>query len=212
MKNQIVFLLLSLSFFTKIYSLETSKSKIKVLIIDGQNNHLVWPKSTIMMKQYLEETGVFEVDIERTKYLTNSQTHKDWLLLANVPEGIEGKPETDPDFNPDFSKYDVVVSNFGFKAAIWSEETQRNFENYVKNGGGFVSVHAADNCFPEWEAYNKKVRERRKNRSKKKSSPFIYEENSIYENSFASKVENSFREDIHCSLQNLCSQNTDGSI
>ena len=28
--------------------------KIKVLIVDGQNNHVVWPKSTIMMKQYLE--------------------------------------------------------------------------------------------------------------------------------------------------------------
>ncbi|WP_372752309.1 ThuA domain-containing protein [Mariniflexile sp.] len=131
------------------------KDKIKVLIVDGQNNHSVWPKSTIMMKQYLEETGLFEVDVERTKYLTNSETHKDWLPLANVPAGVEGKPITDPDFNPDFSKYDVVISNFGYKAASWPEATQKNFDEYVKNGGGFVSVHAADNSFPEWEAYNK---------------------------------------------------------
>ena len=41
--------------------------KIKVLIVDGQNNHEVWPKSTMMMKQYLEESGLFEVDIARTR-------------------------------------------------------------------------------------------------------------------------------------------------
>ena len=27
--------------------------KLKALIVDGQNNHKVWPKSTVMMKQYL---------------------------------------------------------------------------------------------------------------------------------------------------------------
>ena len=32
-------------------------AQVQVLIVDGQNNHSVWPKSTIMMKQYLEETG-----------------------------------------------------------------------------------------------------------------------------------------------------------
>ncbi len=153
--KQVVFLVICFCFFTKAFSVNEYKDKIKVLIVDGQNNHSVWPKSTIMMKQYLEETGLFEVDVERTKYLTNSETHKDWLPLANVPAGVEGKPITDPDFNPDFSKYDVVISNFGYKAASWPEATQKNFDEYVKNGGGFVSVHAADNSFPEWEAYNK---------------------------------------------------------
>ena len=27
----------------------------------------------------------------------------------------------------------------------------------MKNGGGFVSVHAADNSFPEWLEYNKMI-------------------------------------------------------
>lgn len=31
-------------------------AKIRVLIVDGQNNHTVWPKSTAMMKTYLEAT------------------------------------------------------------------------------------------------------------------------------------------------------------
>ena len=43
--------------------------KLKALIVDGQNNHLVWPKSTIMMQRYLEETGLFEVDVARTHYV-----------------------------------------------------------------------------------------------------------------------------------------------
>jgi hypothetical protein len=32
---------------------------IKVLIVDGQNNHTVWPKSTHMMKQTLEQSKRF---------------------------------------------------------------------------------------------------------------------------------------------------------
>jgi hypothetical protein len=31
-----------------------SQAQIKALIVDGQNNHAVWPKSSIMMTQYLE--------------------------------------------------------------------------------------------------------------------------------------------------------------
>ncbi|MHB0755556.1 ThuA domain-containing protein [Polaribacter sp. M15] len=132
-------------------------NKLKVLIIDGQNNHAIWPKSTIMMKQYLEETKLFTVDIARTKFLFKSTQKTDWLSYANVSEGVEGKPKTDPDFSPNFAKYDVVISNFGFKAAPWPEETQANFEKFVRKGGGFVSVHAADNCFPNWLAYNKMI-------------------------------------------------------
>ena len=34
-----------------------AETRLKALILDGQNNHDVWPKSTVMMKQYLEESG-----------------------------------------------------------------------------------------------------------------------------------------------------------
>ena len=49
---------------------------IEVLIIDGQNNHEVWPKSTIMMKQYLENTGKFKVAINRTKFTWKAEKEK----------------------------------------------------------------------------------------------------------------------------------------
>jgi hypothetical protein len=95
-----------------------AEAKIKVLIVDGQNNHEVWPKSTIMMKQYLEETGLFTVEIKRTKFTWKGEREKAFLPLAGVGETQDLKePQTDPDFILSFKKYDVVVSNFGWKAA-----------------------------------------------------------------------------------------------
>ncbi len=132
--------------------------KMKALIVDGQNNHAVWPKSTIMMKQYLEETGLFEVDVQRTCFTWKAEREQAFLALANAggSEDLK-KPKPDPDFAPDFSDYAVVISNFGNSAADWPEATQRAFEAYMQNGGGFVSVHAADNCFGQWSEYNKMI-------------------------------------------------------
>ncbi len=107
---------------------------IRALIVDGQNNHAVWPKTTQMMKSFLEQTKMFTVDV-----------------ATAAPRG------SDPDFKPDFSKYAVVISNFGHGAAPWPAETQKAFEAYVGGGGGFVVVHAADNSFPEWPAYNEMI-------------------------------------------------------
>lgn len=112
----------------------TAAEPMKALIVDGQNNHAVWPKTTLMMKGFLEETKLFTVDV-----------------ATAAPKG------TDPDFHPEFSKYDVVISNFGHGAAPWPAETQKAFEQYVAGGGGFVVVHAADNSFPEWPAYNEMI-------------------------------------------------------
>ena len=135
---------------------QTKKAKIKAIIIDGQNNHAAWPKSTVMMKQYLEETGIFDVDIERTKFTWKGNREKKFLALAGVAMGEDLKqPKSDPDFAPSFKDYDVVISNFGFKAAPWPKETQAAFEEYMKSGGGFVTVHAADNSFGDWAEYNK---------------------------------------------------------
>lgn len=172
MKLHLTYLLLLMSLSI------TAQSKMKVLIVDGQNNHVVWPKSTIMMKQYLEETGLFEVDIQRTQYLWKAEREEDYLPLAKTGESvILEQPKTDPAFNPDFGKYDVVVSNFGWKAAPWPSETQRSFEAYVRNGGGFVSVHAANNSFPEWEAYNQMIGLGGWGDRTEKDGPYVYFDN-----------------------------------
>lgn len=153
----------------------TVKRKIKVLIIDGQNNHGVWPKSTIMMKEYLEETGLFTVDVERTRYLWKGEDEKAFLPLANVGTSeFLKQPKTDPDFCPNFSKYDVVVSNFGWKAADWPEKTQKAFDKFVKKGGGFVAVHAANNSFPKWLNYNKMIGLGGWGGRNEKDGPYVY--------------------------------------
>ncbi|MBB6429713.1 ThuA domain-containing protein [Algisphaera agarilytica] len=149
--------------------------KLKALIIDGQNNHAVWPKSTIMMKQYLEDTGLFEVEVDRTQFTWKAKREQKWLPLAGVGETQDlEQPKPDPDFKPDFSGYDVVISNFGWKAADWPEVTQRSLEDYMENGGGFVSVHAADNSFANWEEYNRMIGLGGWGGRNHKSGPYVY--------------------------------------
>ena len=58
-------------------------------------------------------------------------------------------------FHPDFSAYAVVVSNYN--GDPWSDDTKAAFEKFVRNGGGLVSYHAADNAFPEWKEYQQMI-------------------------------------------------------
>ncbi len=111
---------------------EDQDTKIKVLLIDGQNNHN-WRETTPVIKQTLEACGKFSVDV----------------VTAPEQGGDMSK------FQPDFSRYDVVVSNYNGES--WSDATQKSFEQFVAGGKGFVSVHAADNSFPKWNAYNQMI-------------------------------------------------------
>ncbi len=123
--------------------------KQAALIVDGQNNHGIWPKTTQMMKKYLEETGLFTVDVATT--------------------AAKG---TDENFAPDFAKYTVVISNYN--GAAWPTATQKKFAEFVKNGGGFVVVHAADNAFPEWPEYNEMIGLGGWGGRNEKSGPYVY--------------------------------------
>ncbi len=166
----------SLLALSLILSLPASAAeKIKALIVDGQNNHAVWPKSTVMMKQYLVNSGLFEVDVARVRLVSNYKREETWLPLAGAGE-TEGSDKSvpDPNFSPDFSKYKVVISNFGFGAADWPEQTKKNFEDYMKNGGGFVSVHAADNSWGNWPEYNKMIGLGGWGGRNEKSGPYVY--------------------------------------
>ncbi|UCF37520.1 MAG: ThuA domain-containing protein, partial [Acidobacteriota bacterium] len=152
-----------------------AQSKLKALIVDGQNNHAVWPKSTVMMKQYLEETGLFEVDVERTDFTWQAQREKDYLPLAGAGNSTDlEEPKTDPSFSPDFSRYDVVISNFGWRAADWPSGTQQALEAFMESGGGLVVVHAADNCFPSWKAYNQMIGLGGWGGRNEKDGPYVY--------------------------------------
>ena len=104
----------------------------KTLLIDGQNNHN-WQETTPLIRATLESTGRFTVDV-----------------ATSPPAGGDISK-----FSLKFADYDVVVSNYNGEP--WSEATQKAFVDYVYGGGGFVSVHAADNSFPKWAEYNQMI-------------------------------------------------------
>ena len=135
-----------------------SQAPIKVLIVDGQNNHDQWPKVTYMLKKALEDTDLFSVDVARTAYTWKGDEYLSEFSIEGIGEttALE-EPKADPKYSPDFSAYDVIICNFGWNAAPWPTATQKKLEEYMKNGGGLVVFHAADNSFPEWKAYNQMI-------------------------------------------------------
>jgi type 1 glutamine amidotransferase len=112
--------------------------KIRVVIIDGQNNH-DWRSTTPFMKRVLEESGKFTVDVS-----------------SNLRPGDKpGRVPTVP-FPPDLSKYDVVLSNYN--GAPWPSEFQKELETRLREGKiGLVIVHAANNAFGNWAEYNRMI-------------------------------------------------------
>lgn len=168
---------------------EVSKEKpsnLKVLIIDGQNNHYVWPKTTMMMKDYLEETGLFSVDIHRMdsiwlgiKY-NESRLEPYTMFIEKYPltdtttYTLSEQPIKTSDFAFDFTPYDVVISNLGAESPLWPQKTRKTFEDYMANGGGLVVVHAANNAWGDWEEYNKMIGLGAWGGRDEKTGPYVY--------------------------------------
>lgn len=154
---------------------QRAKSHIKVLIVDGQNNHEQWPKITVMLQDQLLKTGLFSVDIIRSGYTWKGESFISEFPIEGLPSTIATpKPKENPDFNPHFSAYDVVITNFGWNAAPWPMETQKALATYMEQGGGLVVFHAANNSFPQWEAYNKMIGLGGWGDRNEKDGPYVY--------------------------------------
>jgi type 1 glutamine amidotransferase len=121
-----------------------AQSKLKALIVDGQNNHN-WRGTTPVLKDILEKSGRFTVDVATTPTKSDKDADADAYNKKMAA------------FKPDFAKYDVIIGNYNSNETHddWSPETKKAFLEYIENGGGFVSYHAADNSFPDWVQYNK---------------------------------------------------------
>ncbi len=107
-----------------------AEPSIKSLLITGQNNHR-WDISSPILKDALEKTGLFQVDV----------------LHAPAQGGDFSS------FQPEFQKYQVVILDYN--GDPWPENVKQSFVSYVENGGGVVVYHAANNAFPEWPEFNK---------------------------------------------------------
>lgn len=149
--------------------MDSSKNpKLRALIVDGQNNHYIWPKTTQIMKHYLEDTDLFEVDVFRTDSIwlgikydqSRPGTLKKYIEefpLDSSQYVISEEPLKTVHIDIDFDQYDLIVSNFGFQAGECPENVRRDFEKYMNQGGGLVVVHAANNAWGEWPEFNKMI-------------------------------------------------------
>jgi type 1 glutamine amidotransferase len=103
-------------------------AKLPVLIVDGVNNH-DWEAATRGIRNILEGSGRFQVEVC-----------------------------TYPSCQPDFGRYAAVISNFNSghaaDSARWPRAMEQALVTYVRNGGGLVIYHAANNSFPDWAEYN----------------------------------------------------------
>src|SRR5689334_4253349 len=127
---------------------------IKVMLLDGEQAgaYHAWQETTPYLKRMLADAGIFQVDVVTA-------------------------PPRDGDFStfkPDWNKYQVVVSNYDAPDERWSDSLKASFEEYVRNGGGFVSVHAADNAFPNWKEFNLMIGVGGWRGRNEKSGPHIY--------------------------------------
>lgn len=107
---------------------------IAVMILDGESGgpYHDWARITPVLKATLDETKLFAVTV-----------------VTAPPAGADASA-----FRPDFARYQVVVLNYDAPDERWPATLKSSFERYVAGGGGVVAVHAADNAFPGWPAYN----------------------------------------------------------
>jgi type 1 glutamine amidotransferase len=112
-------------------------SPIRVMLVDGESAgaYHKWRTTTPVLKKELDETGMFEVDV---------------VTAPAAGTDFSG-------FSPAFNRYQVVVLNYDAPDDRWPASLKSSFEDFVQGGGGLVAVHAADNAFPGWTAFNEMI-------------------------------------------------------
>ncbi len=148
MKNRYT-ILLALAGILFLFQSCQEKTAYRALIITGQSNHN-WSASAPILKLLLNQTKLFTTDI--------AQTPKEGADMSK--------------FQPDFQKYNVVV--VAYNGDAWPEKTNAAFLEYVKNGGGVVIYHEADNSFADWKEYNEIIGIGGWNNRNQKDGPYVY--------------------------------------
>ena len=114
-----------------------AQAPITVMLLDGESGGAYhdWQRVTPALKKMLDETNLFSTTV---------------VTAPPVKGDLSG-------FAPNFAKYQVVVMNYDAPDDRWPATVKASFEAYMKNGGGLVAVHAADNAFPGWAAFNEMI-------------------------------------------------------
>jgi type 1 glutamine amidotransferase len=104
------------------------------MILDGESggSYHDWQRVTPALKTMLDETGLFAVTV-----------------VTAPPSGADFST-----FAPAFAAFQAVVMNYDAPDERWPAALKTSFERYISSGGGLAAVHAADNAFPGWPAFN----------------------------------------------------------
>lgn len=159
----ILFILLNLTF-----SALAAEVKIKALIIDGQNNH-DWRSTTDSLRATLQATGRFEVTVSTApatqfpRVPHRGRTPEDAQDIVKVkaifkPAQDQAKKANESKWqawSPDFANADVVIINYNGR--IWPQNVGDNYVKFIKDGGGTVLVHAANNAFAGWNEFSELI-------------------------------------------------------
>ena len=144
---------------------------IPVLIVDGQNNH-DWVSTTDSIEATLRATGKFSVEIDtapQTKsmkgirgpktdapnYIKESYKNFRRIQQGAEKEDKESQEEEWKNWNPFTGRHQAVVLNYNGRE--WAQEAKESAVEFVREGGGLVLVHAANNAFRNWDAYNEMI-------------------------------------------------------
>jgi len=103
--------------------------KIKILLITGRNNH-DWKQTTEQLVKMYNKSGLFSVDVTLEPEVFNQQT---------------------------LAPYDVIVSNWSAWPDVtgrqWGKVMEQAFQDFIKQGKGFVLFHAASATFHDWPEF-----------------------------------------------------------
>jgi len=137
MKNNIFRPLIVLGVASLFLTGSGAATPIRIMLLDGESGgpYHKWQIVTAVLRTELQETGLFQVDV-----------------VTAPPAGGDFNA-----FKPDFAKYQAVVFNYDAPDDRWPAELKASFEKYMQGGGGLVVVHAADNAFPRWQAFNEMI-------------------------------------------------------
>ena len=118
--------------FLQPVAVPAAESRLRVLILSGKNNH-AWQETTPALKKIYEDSGRFVVNVVNDPSTCNVQM---------------------------FKRFDVIVSNWTNYPSgdrEWRQDVEKAFLEFVRSGKGFVLVHAAVACFPDWPEYQELI-------------------------------------------------------
>jgi type 1 glutamine amidotransferase len=147
------------------------KAPLRALIIDGQSNH-DFRGTSEGIRGILASTGRFgdwsHVTVSRSPiwweqrepFKPKTQDPADQEQFTKYGKSFNEARQAyykqsdllNSIWRPPFGESDVVILNYN--GSSWPDDVQQAFTRFVENGGGVVVVHAANNAFEKWPAYN----------------------------------------------------------